>query len=78
MPLDLGQIPTDDLIAALNTRYPNLVVAGCNDTFIKDCVADCFYIQGNVLTALGLWAIMHEHLLQGFHDNIEPGRNDAP
>ena len=45
MPLDLGQIPTDDLLDALNKRYPNLIVAGCNTAFIDEHVSDLFYIQ---------------------------------
>lgn len=78
MPLDLAQVPTDDLVNALNKRYPNLVLAGCSEAFIEDHVADCFYVQGNILTAMGLWAIMQDHLMQGFRDNIEPDRTDAP
>jgi hypothetical protein len=78
MPLDLGQIPTDDLLDALQKRYPDLVVAGCSTTFIEEHVSDLFYIQGNVLTALGLWDLMHQTLLAGFAENIEPGKHDAP
>jgi len=78
MPLDLGQIPTDDLIGALNTRYPNLIVAGCNTAFIDEHVSDLFYIQGNVLVALGLWELVHQTLLAGFAENIVPGKTDAP
>lgn len=78
MPLDLGQIPTDDLLDALHKRYPDLIVAGCNTAFIDEHVADLFYIQGNVLTALGLWDLMHQTLLAGFADNIAPEKPDAP
>ena len=78
MPLDLGQIPTDDLIGALNTRYPDLIIVGCNTAFIDEHVADLFYVQGNVLTALGLWDIMHQTILAGFAENIAPGKTDAP
>lgn len=78
MPLDLAQVPTDDLVDAINKRYPNLIVVGCNDGFIAEHVADLFYIQGNVLTALGLWDLMHQTLLAGFAENIEPGKHDAP
>ena len=78
MPLDLSQVPTDDLIEAIQKRYPTLVVAGCNTKFIDEHVADLFYIQGNVLTALGLWDLMHQTLLAGFTDNISPNKHDAP
>lgn len=78
MPLDLAQVPTDDLVDAINKRYPNLIVAGCNTGYIDEHVADLFYIQGNVLTALGLWDLMHQTLLAGFAENIEPGKHDAP
>ena len=78
MPLDLGQIPTDDLLDALNKRYPNLIVAGCNTAFIDEHVSDLFYIQGNVLTVLGMWDLMHQTLLAGFAENISPEKHDAP
>ena len=78
MPLDLSQVPTDDLIEAIQKRYPTLVVAGCNDTFIAEHISDLFYINGNVLTALGLWDLMHQTLLAGFTENIAPGKHDAP
>ena len=78
MPLDLGQIPTDDLLDALNKRYPNLIVAGYNTEFIDEHVADLFYIQGNVLTVLGMWDLMHQTLLAGFAENISPNKHDAP
>ena len=78
MPLDLSHVPTDDLIEAIQKRYPTLVVAGCNTKFIDEHVADLFYIQGNVLTALGLWDLMHQTLLAGFTENISPNKHDAP
>ena len=78
MPLDLGQIPTDDLLDAINKRYPNLIVAGCNTAFIDEHVSDLFYIQGNVLTVLGMWDLMHQTLLAGFAENISPEKHDAP
>ena len=78
MPLDLAQVPTDDLVEALNKRYPNLVITGCNTDFIAEHVADIFYVQGNVLTALGLWTLMHQTLLAGFTENISPNKHDAP
>ena len=78
MPLDLGQIPTDDLLDALNKRYPNLIVAGCNTAFIDEHVSDLFYIQGNVLTVLGMWDLMHQTLLADFAENISPEKHDAP
>ena len=78
MPLDLSQVPTDDLIEAIHKRYPTLVVAGCNDTFIAEHISDLFYIQGNVLTVLGLWDLMHQTLLAGFAENISPNKHDAP
>lgn len=78
MPLDLGQVPTDDLLDALHVRYPDLVVAGCNTAFIDEHVADLFYIQGNILTALGLWALMQQTLTDGFKANIAPDKHDAP
>ena len=78
MPLDLAQIPTDDLLDVLHARYPDLLVAGCNAKFIDEHVADLFYIQGNVPTALGLWDLMHQTLLAGFAENIAPGKHDAP
>ena len=78
MPLELAQVPTDDLIDALQKRYPNLIVARCNTEFIDEHVADLFYIQGNVLTALGLWDLMHQTLLAGFAENIALGKHDAP
>ena len=78
MPLDLSQVPTDDLLDALHKRYPDLVVAGCNTGFIDEHVADLFYIQGNVLIDLGLWDLMHQTLLAGFVENIAPGKHDAP
>jgi hypothetical protein len=78
MPLDLSQVPTDDLLDALHKRYPDLMVAGCNTAFIDEHVADLFYIQGNVLIDLGLWDLMHQTLLAGFAENIEPGKHDAP
>jgi len=78
MPIDLAQVPTDNLLDALHVRYPNLIVAGCNTEFIEEHVADLFYIQGNVLTALGLWDLMHQTLLAGFADNIAPEKHDAP
>jgi len=78
MPLDLVQVPTDDLLEALHKRYPNLLIAGCNAEFIKEHVADIFYIQGNVLINLGLWDLMHQTLLTGFADSVEPGKHDAP
>jgi hypothetical protein len=46
--------------------------------FIDEHVADLFYIQGNVLIDLGLWDLMHQTLLAGFAENIEPGKHDAP
>ena len=78
MPLDLSQVPTDDLIEAIQKRYPTLVVAGCTDTFIAEHISDLFYINGNVLTALGLWDLMHQTLLDGFTENISPNKHDAP
>ena len=78
MPLDLAQVPTDDLVDAINKRYPNLIVVGCNAEFIKEHIADIVYIQGNVLIDLGLWDLMHQTLLAGFAENIEPGKHDAP
>jgi len=76
MPLDLSQVPTDDLVEAIHKRYPELVIAGCNTGLIDE--ADLFYIQGNVLTALGLWDLMHQALLAGFAESIAPGKHDAP
>lgn len=78
MPLDLGQVPTDDLINALIKRYPNFLMAGANEGFVSDHISDCFFIEGNILINLGLWDLMHQHLLGGFKENIVDGGHDAP
>ena len=78
MPLSLDQVPTDDLTNELFRRYPTLVIAGCNTAFIDEHVSDIFYVNGNVLTALGLWDLMHQTLLAGFTENISPNKHDAP
>jgi hypothetical protein len=78
MPLNLDEVPMEQILSRVAKSYPNLLIIGANEGFAgENMVTDCIFIQGHLLINMGLLKILEHAIMEEWIASKEQA-DDAP